>query len=288
MLLGVLSLLLISCGKKYKYIETEKRQSLSGGYESKDADPVVITASDDSVAFLEAYEKFTIARSVYESMKSTYSLTPEPERFSLIDETGKDISKDIVIGNKNSLLKEIRDRIYKIPVSSPGVKKNRIPVDSSKIRLLSKYFNKKKDEFDESKAVWYVPKSSPEQINANGIFCYFQTIDGKPTNFRLKLQYYADEWLFFKVVKFSIDNEAISYIPMKTETDSGNGGYIWEWSDEQIGGDNTALIYALYKAKQAKMKLVGRQYYQIKNITPNQLLNIRRCVDYYRAMGGDL
>lgn len=73
---------------------------------------------------------------------------------------------------------------------------------------------------------------------------------------RFCIQYHADEWLFFKKVSFSIDGKAYDYIPLKTETDNGNGGRIWEWSDEAITeSTDKQLIKALAKAKTAKRNL---------------------------------
>lgn len=34
------------------------------------------------------------------------------------------------------------------------------------------------------------------------------------------------------------------------------------------------------------MKFIGRQYYDIKTISQQQILDIKRALDLYRAMGG--
>ena len=103
---------------------------------------------------------------------------------------------------------------------------------------------------------------------------------------RFRVQYYSDDWLFFKKIQFSIDYNAYEYIPSDTETDSGNGGKIWEWFDEALTGRDKTLIYALADAKSAKMKFIGRQYYDIKTITKNQITDMKRVLELYRAMGG--
>lgn len=160
-------------------------------------------------------------------------------------------------------------------------------IDSAKIKELEPFFYAKKDEFDPNGLVWYKPKSAPKYTNRNGIYCYFQSNKGMPSNLRLRLQYYADDWLFFKKVQFSIDGKAYEYIPMDTETDSGNGGKIWEWFDESMGKSNTELLDALANAKSAKMKLIGDQYYDIKTINSTQIRDIKRTLDLYKAMGGE-
>lgn len=36
------------------------------------------------------------------------------------------------------------------------------------------------------------------------------------------------------------------------------------------------------------MKLTGRQYFEVKPITQDQMLNIKRTIELYKAMGGKL
>ncbi|MGB8192791.1 MAG: hypothetical protein WCF67_12765, partial [Chitinophagaceae bacterium] len=151
---------------------------------------------------------------------------------------------------------------------------------------LSKYFKQKNDEFSSDNKIWYKPKSAPEYINRNGLFCYFQTENGIANNLRFTLQYYADDWLFFERVQFSIDGKAYEYTPFKTETDNGNGGHIWEWFDEPLTQSSKEIIRAMFNAKTAKMKLIGRQYYKIKTISLEQINDIKRTIELYQALGG--
>ena len=144
----------------------------------------------------------------------------------------------------------------------------------------------KKDEFDPNGKIWYEPKSAPQFTNRNGIYLYFATQNGQVIPLRFRVQYYSDNWLFFKKIQFSIDNNAYEFIPSDTETDSGNGGKIWEWFDEVLTGSDKGLIYALVGANSAKMKFIVRQYYDIKTITKSQITDMKRTLELYRAMGG--
>ena len=45
-----------------------------------------------------------------------------------------------------------------------------------------------------------------------------KNIDGV-SNFRLRIQYYSDDWLFIRKYQFSIDNKAYEFIPNNVETD---------------------------------------------------------------------
>ena len=159
-------------------------------------------------------------------------------------------------------------------------------VDSAKIKELLPFFKVKKDEFDPNGKIIYTPKSAPKYINRNGIYCYFIVNDGNPGPLRFVVQYYADDWLFFKKIQFSIDDSAYEFVPLNTETDNGDGGKIWEWFDESLTPTDQDLIYALSNAKSAKMKFIGKQYYDIKVINKAQITDIKRTLDLYHAMGG--
>lgn len=154
------------------------------------------------------------------------------------------------------------------------------------IEELKPYFAFKKDEFSSSDKQWVTPKDAPKYVNRNGIYCYFQVIDGKASNFRLKIQYVADDWLFIQNYIFSIDDMIFEYSPDNIESD--NDSSIWEWSDNQITRMDYNLINALAIANKAKIKFEGRQYYKVKDITSSQLKSIQRTIRLFKALGGVL
>lgn len=298
----LLTLALYSCdnNKTYKYVEVVQDEGILGGTDTKDKEEKPIKAANDSSAYLQAYQNFCISVKVNKDMKTSLGKTySTPKSFKLYDDKGKEISNTVFFADKEKSEKEIEERIFSmknnIQESVDNSKKEKAEsfkqsasIDSSKVKELTKYFRQKKDEYSNDNKIWYQPKSSPIYANANGIYCYFCTENGVPSNLRFRLQYYADDWLFFKSVRFSIDGKAYEYAPMKTETDSGDGGYIWEWFDESISDSDKDLIYALANAKSAKMKLDGRQYYKEKGITQEQINSIKKTLDLYKAMGGQL
>lgn len=298
LLMGTLIITVVSCqqSKNYEYVELGAKESIFGGTERDEKDRVIIRAKTDSIAYLEAFQKFCISEKVSKDMEDVYGASAtKPTDFKLLDEQGNNIALTINFDKIDSLKMSVRSRIFEmknsLKESADAYKekefKNSEKIDSSKIKELEPYFNTKKDEFDPDGLAWHKPKSAPKYTNRNGIYCYFQSYNGMPSNLRLRLQYHADDWLFFHKVQFSIDGKAFEFIPMDTETDSGNGGRIWEWFDESMGRSNTELIDALANAKSAKMKLIGRQYYDIKTITPTQIKDIKRTLDLYKAMGGN-
>ena len=212
-----------------------------------------------------------------------------PISFKLYNAEGLDIT-DIFFETKAQQEEQILARYMAmdnvVGNSDNGTSTVESKVDSTKMKELIPFFEVKKDEFDPKGKTWYKPKSAPKYTNRNGIYLYFGVQEGKVMALRFRVQYYDDDWLFFKKIQFSIDDNAYEYYPSNTETDCGDGGYIWEWFDEALTGSDKSLIYALVEAKSAKMKFIGRQYYDIKSISSTQITDMKRTLDLYRAMGG--
>ncbi|WP_259017117.1 hypothetical protein [Emticicia fluvialis] len=293
----VLVVLLMSCEKSYKYVEVYRDEGVLGGNEVKEKEPRIIKAKNDSTAYLEAYKIFCISLKVDEDMKKEYGVTYSiPLNFKLYNASDEDIS-EMAFLNKEKRKDEIKKEIFsrksvldttpdKTVSENAEKSEEKTKVDSMKIKELQPFFRKRKDEFSTSGITWYEPKSAPQFTNRNGICLYFQTEDGIPGNLRFRMQYYADDWLFISKVQFSIDGNAFEYVPTSTETDNGDGGKIWEWFDESITDSDKELINALANAKSAKMKLIGKQYYDIKIISQEQIKAIKRTIEFYNALGG--
>ncbi|RLJ77138.1 hypothetical protein [Pedobacter alluvionis] len=159
-------------------------------------------------------------------------------------------------------------------------------LDSAKIKFLKKSFKITKDEFDANEMQWVRPIDEPRYVNRNGIYSYFQTNKGVASNLRFVIQYYSDDWLFIQKYQFSIDGKAYEYIPSKVETDNGDGGMIWEWFDDQADENLKTIMEAITKSKTTKIKMVGRQYFDIKTVTSRQKESIRKTLELYKLQGG--
>ncbi|GAA4209184.1 hypothetical protein GCM10022289_34280 [Pedobacter jeongneungensis] len=159
--------------------------------------------------------------------------------------------------------------------------------DSAKIKLLLKSFKITKDEFDVDDKQWVRPIDEPHYVNRNGIYSYFQSNEGVASNLRFVIQYYNDDWLFIQKYQFSIDGKAYEYIPNKVETDSGDGGMIWEWFDDQADENLKKIMEAIVKSKTTKIKMIGNQYFDIKTVTSKQKESIRKTLELYKLQGGN-
>lgn len=283
-------LLLTSCvnDKKYRYVETVRELSIVGGASTKEKEEKIISALSDSAAYIEAYRMFCISQKTYSELrkKGMGEYLAIPISFKLYNEKGEDIS-NISFYSRLEQEKILEERIMTRDYWASNSDGSESMVDSAKIKDLLRYFNVKKDEFDPNGKIWYKPKSAPKYTNQNGIYLYFATQEGRTCPLRFRVQYYADDWLFFNKIQFSVDGKPFEYIPSDTEHDNGNGGKIWEWFDEALSGSDKELISALTGANNAKMKFIGRQYHDIKTITKNQITDMKRTLELYRALGGD-
>lgn len=152
--------------------------------------------------------------------------------------------------------------------------------------------SEKKDEF--SKTTWIRDKTSPKFVDQNAFYIYFGEEKDEYLNtltpLRLRVQYYGDDWLFHKGFSLLIDGETYTFHPDEVKRDSGNGGYVWEWSDqpikEYIGEDFMAKrLVEIINSKEAKIKFIGDDYYDVKTITQQQKDAMRNVLLSYVAKG---
>ncbi len=285
-------LLLISCDsltkKNYTLLIHSKQKGILGiGMEYK-TDSTVSEYESDSVAYYYGKMRYEIGVAFEKELK----LGKEYYDFEVLNEQREDIKYKL---NAESIAEMDKRAIEAAKNSGKDLKSNlnkpkenqKVIDETPQIKELKKKFRIKKDEFDDSNIVWYKPISSPNFVNRNGFFCYFGTENGRPIALRIVHQYYADDWLFIRKYKFSIDGNAYSYSPIDVKTDNGDGGMIWEWSDEVVDSDIKEMLNALINSKSAKIRLEGRQYYDTKSITSSQIKSIKETIELYKLMGGD-
>lgn len=274
--------------RTYKYIETVAELGFSSVPEKKELPPQEFAAESDSAAYTEAYRLFCISEQATKKVAEMVG-TPNsiPENFKLYNDAGVDITNMAVKLVPEDVKLSIKNNVQ---AASTPIKKSSsqgsFKIDSAKVKSLEKYFTVEKDEFSKDQSKWYKPKSAPKYTNRNALYCYFQVVNGKAENLRLRLQYFASDWLFINTVQFSIDGKAYEYTPSDVDRDNGSGD-IWEWFDENISGGDKDLIRALANAKSAKMKLIGQSYHDVKTISSSQISAIKNTIDMYNALGGD-
>jgi len=93
-LLIVLSLLLVflySCKNNYEYVEFE-RIVFDNSNDLNKKEAVKIKAKNDTMAYIEAFEKFCISQKTYEITNEDGTAYSKPVKFHIYDEKGNDIS----------------------------------------------------------------------------------------------------------------------------------------------------------------------------------------------------
>lgn len=272
--------------KKNKYtllIHRKEKSLISNTWENK-IDSSILEEENDSLAYYYGKLRFELGIVI----DKDYNLDRESNYFEVLNEKREDIRYKL----KDESVAEMNKRAIETAKNRKKEKNNnevkrKVIVETPEIKELKKKFIIKKDEFEESNITWYIPKSVPRYRNANTFYCYFGTENGIPSVLRIVHQYYSDDWLFINTYKFSIDGNAYSYTPNNMNTDNGDGGMIWEWSDEIVDTNIKNIINQLIKSKVAKIKLDGKQYYDTKSITKSQIQSIRETIDLYKLMGGE-
>ena len=288
LIIFIMAALFIGCGKtnkakeeiklKGQYIYVEKRldtSSISKDKMKEERD--TIFAENDSLAYVYAYRKFCISQEVVNKVEKETGILPySPISFSLYDDKGN----AVLVKISNETLASIRKENNLEIMGGDGNSGK----DSVLMAKLKPLFSFKGDEFDANGTVWVTPKSAPKYVDVNSIYCYFAQTGNSVSNFRIKIQYRADEWLFIRKYQFLIDGKPFEFIPSKMERD--NRDYIWEWCDEAIGASDEELIKALANAKTVKVKFIGDQYHDIRKLSSKEIKGIKNTYDLYKAMGG--
>lgn len=278
-------ILFFSCQfeKSYKYVFGQE-------------EPVEIKAKNDSSAFATAYEMYcTALKSSGISKQTLDDYNAPPKRFFLYNSKGDDITFTAKVPEREKTESIIEERVFS-QISSPVDRRNIMEniaafkilarIDQHKIDSLMPYFTVHKDEFDPKRPVSYRPKAAPYRTTSNHIYCYFHVKKGIPGAIRFRAQYYADTWLFFTRVQFSINGDAFELVPGYTDRNLGSDGKIWEWFDIELKEKDKELIFALASAETAKVKFAGRHYSAVHEIPDSQIDDIRRTIELYYAMGG--
>lgn len=283
--LFLITIIIVSCNKSYEYSEIKEK---NGGLR---VEKKIIKEENDTLAFLEAIKLFNITKTAEKTVNkiAAKDIAEHTTDFYLYNDKGEDISK-LEFHNKENRIKEIENRFI---LNEEKTKKEEQTNDEYKrlnderVKKLMKYFSTNKDEFSTKGVSVIKPLNTPKFIYQNAIFCYIGLINEKPTDFRFRVQYFSDDWLFIKKLQFNIDGKAYEYIPNSVERDHNQD--IWEWFDESITTtSDVELLKALANCKKAKVKFIGSQYYDVRNISEKDILSIKRTLELYEALGGKL
>lgn len=152
-------------------------------------------------------------------------------------------------------------------------------------RRLASALQKMSKKTDKIESVdWYRDKSSPAYNNQNGFFLYIGKGSTSAPWLRLRIQYFADDWLFIESFSVVADGQRFERGRVKFERD--HDSKIWEWYDENLTDADLQMIKALIASKEAVIRFNGRQYQKDKTITASQKAALQNALDAYKALGG--
>ena len=132
----------------------------------------------------------------------------------------------------------------------------------------------------------------PRQANSNGFFLYFGKEDsGRFTAIRLVARYYAEDWLFVTRAWAKADGVTVD-VPQKSGNVLGwerdnSGGNIWEWSDSPVtAAQEVAAVRTLASAKSVTVRFEGKQYYNDRKLSPQQIKAMQEVIAAYEGATG--
>lgn len=307
-----------SCKKTYTYVEVVNRTDILGNNDIALKEEETIRSRSDTSAYLEAYKRFCISLKAYSIMEEQGSnnYLDKPLDFRLLNSNQEDISNisfltksdeenriskrifSINVNGTDSFSKEKKSTIVKVhPNRMDSICKqgqfneyydyfiSHYTYNSEELEKIISHFNIKKDEFDTKGWAWFIPKSAPRYKSQDGIYLYFGVRGIENGPLRLVVQYSDEDWLFIEKLQFLINGKVYDYLPRNIHRD--NDYEIWEWFDDALTLADKDMIKALSEAKSAKIKFIGREYYDIRFINHSQIIDIKRTLDLYNRFGGN-
>ncbi len=162
-------------------------------------------------------------------------------------------------------------------------------VDSVTISRLIPRFRKSHDDF--TGIDYVIPKTAPIYTNQEAFYTYFQIDENNHvSNFRIRVQYTAKEWLFLQKIQFLIKEKEkekptrCEFNPIDVKCDN-KSDIVWEWFDEPTSV-TSPLITSIVNSDSVRMRYVGQQTNKEKALTPSQIQSIKETSELYRAYGG--
>lgn len=154
------SLILFGCNfeREYKYIQIDENKGSFSRKKFIENDKEIIVAKSDSIAYLDAFKKFTISVKVNQDLfEAVGKIHTAPYKFKLLDPNGKDITNSVSFRGKDSLEKDIIESVLSLGNTvSTSVRKSRGEIS--------------KDEFGDK---WPLTVSSGKVLCLDGSFVLF-------------------------------------------------------------------------------------------------------------------
>ncbi len=135
----------------------------------------------------------------------------------------------------------------------------------------------------------YQPRNVQVATDNNDVFFHFSTdANGNPEPLHLRVQYYADDPLYYEDMIFTVDGFDYTFHANAPQRGKLKGNMYWENSDDVLTEANKDLVYALANSKYwVTLKLEGRGgMNHLKTLTKEQIKDFYNVLTLYRLKGG--
>ena len=146
-------------------------------------------------------------------------------------------------------------------------------------------------EVDEiSDYTWYYPKSFPQHVNTRSYFLPYLSVNKETgrVNMRLKIDYVADDWIFWEDLTISVDGKkhemSFNYYDVKRDAHYGD---IWEYVDISCDEDDILLLRAIASSEKTLVRFRGDKYRKDITISEADKASIRSILNAYDAYYGN-
>lgn len=141
-----------------------------------------------------------------------------------------------------------------------------------------------------SEYTWYYPKAFPQHINTRSYFLPYLSVHKKTgeVNMRLKVNYFADDWIFWTKLIISIDgnNSKMNFNYYDVNRDNHYGD-VWEYVDIRCDADDILLLRAIANSEKTLVRFQGDMYRKDMTISENDKASIRSILNAYDAYYGN-
>ena len=187
-----------------------------------------------------------------------------------------DAEKEAETLKRQKSQKEYKERFERLRKERKEAKQEEITASMSSMR-------KRNDEINE--ILWYEDKSSPRNLDQNSFHLYFGKQGNKKPFLRLRLQYFANDWLFIEKYTIKADGKIYTLFPDEMKRDNGYSG-IWEWSDGGVDAEKLAMIRNIVASEKAILRSHGTTYYKDRIISTREKQAMKRVLSAFVVLGG--
>lgn len=196
-----------------------------------------------------------------------------------------------------SLVSTVRDAIKQGNYSTAYMEINNISKDSPEYKELNKLIAedtqrrkapgvRKETGVSESAPIRYFDESTPRNRTSDAIYVYFVDISGTLWP-RFCAQFASKKPLGLTGFTITADNKNININAASIKIENTENG-VAEWYDAPLDRQTYDAVQAMLKAKKVILTAVASRGKSSREVTENEIKGMRRVLDGYAALGGNL